>query len=620
LIAFAGFVVLGTPGTGGRRGFPQRALAPAFFGMSAIQCATGVLIVIAGGPEPALAGLRTVSVGILLAIQLAASSQRDRSQLEASRERLERLVEERTAALRESEERHRVLANLTSDYGYALRLGPDGSFTFDWVTPSFTRELGYDVEQLESQWYDIVVEEQREQTARELERVLHGESKSFEVTLVTRRGERRTIALVYDRVEPLSDGSVRVVAAGRDVTDQRRAEEERRRMDQHMQEVQRLDSLGVLAGGLAHDFNNMLAVIRGNAELARRELEAGGSPEPRLQRIEAAARHAAGLTSQMLMYAGEDAVSLRALDLCGVVSGMRDLLHAVSAKCVLEIDLAEDLPAIDGDATRLRQVLLNLVTNAVQAQDETDGWVRVRTGTLYADEAMLAEGYGAAKFQPGPHVFLDISDAGPGIAEEVGARVFEPFYTSRREGRGLGLAAVLGIVRSHGAVIEAHNASAGGAVFRVLFPISGAAPGATLGVPRRVTRPQAGDAAAVTGTILIVEDDEAVAEVAAAFLEQAGFEVLTASCGRAGVERLESEPAGVDAVVLDLVLPDMSGGDACVEMRRIRPELPVVLTSGFDREQAMKRFTAGGFVSFLPKPYEPEDLVAHVRSAVLAGR
>ena len=620
LIGLAGVVIY--YGSQGRARFSigERALAPAFLGMATVQGLTGGWAIYAGGPTPETTAARAVSLGVLLAIQLIASSQRDRIQLEASREKLERVVEERTAELRQSEERHRLLANLAADYGCSVHMDRERRVDFDWVTPGFSRVVGYDPRDLERHWLDIVVAEEREQTQRDLERVLRGESKGFEVTVVTRSGDRRRIALQFDQVEPLPDGSSRVVAVGRDVTEQRRAEEERRRMDQHMQEVQRLDSLGVLAGGLAHDFNNMLAVIRGNTELVRRELASDGTPEPKLQRIEAAARHAAGLTAQMLMYAGEGAVSLRPLDLSRVVLDMRDLLRAVSAKCTLETDLAEELPAIDGDATRLRQVLINLVTNAAQAQGEAGGWVRVCTGTLYADASMLSGSHGAVQPEPGPHVFLEVSDSGPGIDAETGSRIFEPFFTSRRDGRGLGLAAVLGIVRAHGAVIGVLKGSGGGAAFRVLFPVSDARVGDFPAAPERVVRVQPKDVAEVTGTILLVEDDDAVAEVASTFLIQAGFEVLTADGGREGIERLESMPGGIDAVVLDLVMPDMSGGDVCIELRRIRPGLPVVLTSGFDREQAMKRFSGTGFVSFLPKPYEPEELIAHARSAVLAGR
>jgi signal transduction histidine kinase len=315
-----------------------------------------------------------------------------------------------------------------------------------------------------------VVREQHEAARR-------GESREFEARVVTKQGEVRWL---HTHIQGLHrDGVLRMVGASRDITEARRAEEERRALDQHMREVQRLESLGVLAGGIAHDFNNLLSVIQGgNSALAIADLDPEAPVQQRLKRIRSAAEHAAGLTEQMLTYSGNAGVTLKPLTLSSLVESVLVLLEAsVSKQTTLQTRLARDLPLVEGDETQLRQVVVNLVTNASEALEGAPGRVCVETGTVRASRAYLSDAYSPRSLPEGDHVYLEVSDTGVGIEEAARARIFEPFFTTKRSGRGLGLAAVLGIVQSHHGALKLTSEVGQGTRFRVLLPLTQSRPG-----------------------------------------------------------------------------------------------------------------------------------------------
>jgi CheY-like chemotaxis protein len=351
--------------------------------------------------------------------------------------------------------------------------------------------------------------------------------------------------------------------------------------------------------------------VLGNAAL----LEAGGGTPAetaeRLRRIQAAARHAEALTDQMLTYAGRSVAELEPLDLSALVRDTEDLLTAaISKRCALRLELADGLPPVLGDPTRLRQVLMNLVTNAAEAQGERGGEVRVRTGRVVAAPGTLAAAHGAAERREGPFVVLEVSDRGPGLSGEQRARIFEPFWSTKGAGRGLGLAAVLGIVNAHGALLQVESAPGRGASFRLLL-----APGAEARA-QAPPPPAADEAAAPEGLVLVVDDDEAVRETAQALLEHAGFRVEAAAGGRAALARVRS--GGVDAVLLDLVMPDLSGDCVLRALAAERPDLPVVVASGYRRE--LVQLEPEGAFGFVQKPFDPERLAAVLRDALRKRR
>jgi PAS domain S-box-containing protein len=614
----------------------QHGLAPALAVMAGLDVASAIWLVAKGPPQPELlVGAWILGGSLTLALQIAAVSDRTRESLLRVRETLEERIEERTAelarsvsvleeqiadrraaeaALRQSEERYRILSELGSDYVFALSVDRDRNITFEWASAGMGRITGFGPDELDGHgWLKLVHPDDIEYALGQLEAVFEGRLREMEIRIFSKKHEVRWIhVLFHTTVRAGEDGVARIVGAVSDVTERKSAEEERRRLDLHLREVQRLESLGLLAGGIAHDFNNMLAVIRGNSRLALADLDAGISPRERLERIRSATEHATSLTEQMLTYSGRTPMTRRPLELSQLVLGTHDLLCAsVGDRGRLELDLAEGMPPIEGDVTRIQQVLVNLVSNACDALGERGGTICVATGVRAAETRDLSGSFGAPDAAPGDYVILEVSDTGPGMDPKVQQRIFEPFFTTKSSGRGLGLAAVLGIVVAHRGVIRIESRPGGGTTFRVLFPCAGAA-AEPRSDPRDPERP-----AGRGGKVLIVDDDESVLELAREFLERAGFEVLAALGGQAGIDLFRAQRDEIDAVVLDLVMPGVGGAEAFVEMLRIRPEIPIVVTSGYDKEKAAERFSVRGLSGFLYKPYEPDELVESVRKAII---
>jgi CheY-like chemotaxis protein len=314
----------------------------------------------------------------------------------------------------------------------------------------------------------------------------------------------------------------------------------------------------------------------------------------------------------MLVYAGRGSHVRKPADLSRLVADMLELLRAsLPARCQLRHELAEDVWG-ELDDTQLRQVLLNLVSNAGESLGDRAGSVTIRTGKLHADAAYLADAPGARDPEPGAYVYVEVADDGPGIEAETQHRVFDPFFSTKFSGRGLGLAAVLGIVRGHGGVVKLSSSPEDGTRFRVLLPSAG-----ELLVPLESRALEYEPApAARSGRVLVVDDEDAVLEIAEEFLAREGFDAVTAGSGREAVRRFAAEPARFDAAVIDLAMPDLSGERVAAEIRTLRPQLPLVLASGFSAELAAARCLELGAARFLHKPYAPDDLVRAVRSVL----
>jgi PAS domain S-box-containing protein len=493
---------------------------------------------------------------------------------------------------------------------YAVAVEPDGSLTLEWITQAVTRITGYSLEEIRRRgWQSLLHPEDASRMESDLSRVSEGEAREFEGRIITREGEVRWLGAHVSAARSPVDGKLRVLGAIRDLTEARRAEEERRRLEAQLLEAQKLESLGVLAGGIAHDFNNLLAVILGNRTLATSEAPEGSRLAKQLDRIRSAAEHAKALTDQMLTYSGKASVSLKPLDLSAVVEEMCPLLEAsTSKKCRLETSLQHGYTMVDGDPTQLRQVIMNLVTNASESLKDRPGRVEVRTGLVHADVEYLAGSFGQDDLVEGDYVYLEVGDSGPGMDEEVRKRIFEPYFSTKFAGRGLGLASVLGIVRGHRGAIKLATEPGGGTTFRVLLP-----PATRTAQPApEEARPR--DAGVRGGTILVVDDEEWVLELAQEFLERGGFDVLTAAGGREALEILRGDEGNaIDAVVLDLTMPDLDGQETFLEIRALRPSLPVTVASGFSVEATADRFPPDEIAAFVRKPYEPEELIDAIR-------
>lgn len=396
-----------------------------------------------------------------------------------------------------------------------------------------------------------------------------------------------------------------------DITARKQAEEERRRLEAQLQHTQKLESLGILAGGIAHDFNNLLTGILGYADLALLELPPDSPVRQYISEAANGARRAAELTRQMLAYSGKGRFVVEPLDLSAVVREMAPLLQiSVSKRCHLLFDLKPGLPLVEADATQVRQVVMNLVINASEAIGEHDGRVAIATGVRSCDRAVLAQTYLDENLPEGPYVFLEVKDDGCGMSEETRARIFDPFYTTKFTGRGLGLSAVLGIVRGHRGAIQCQSEPGQGTTFRALFPAS-----STAG-PLGEKRPRPRSDWRGSGTVLVVDDEPSVRGLARRMLETMGFAVLTAADGRQAVETVRSAGHRLRLVLLDLTMPNLDGVEALRELRRMGSDVKVVLSSGYGEQTALSRFADLGLAGFVQKPYRYDDLLASVRQAL----
>jgi PAS domain S-box-containing protein len=595
----------------------QRALPAAFVVLAGFGAAHLVLQATAQ-PQERLLVLWMFATPPLLGLQLRVGAEWARRHLDQARRELEQTIEERTAelarvnaSLRRSEERYRTVSELSSDLSFAFRFWPNGRVEGEWVTDAFTRMTGFDVDEVTgARWIALIHPEDRPELERRFRSTREGAIGPLVFRIVGKQGQ---VIWLEARERILREADcIRVVGTARNITEARHAEVERLRLERQVQEAQRLESLGLVTGGVAHDFNNLLTVILGNGRLALAELPPDHPLRPRLERILAAAEHGAGLTEQMLIYAGRAPRAQKPIDLSWLVA---DILDLARASLPSGVTLREELGAavwVQGDETQLRQVVLNLVANAGEAIGDRAGTVEVRTAYREASAAELESARGAPGLAAGRYALLEVVDDGAGMDQATRERVFEPFFSTKLSGRGLGLAAVLGIVRGHGGRVEVSSEPARGSSFRVWLP-AGAETAAEHGstaaaspAPKRAVR------------VLVIDDQEPLLELAHEFLGRAGYAVETALGGRAGLERIRAAADDFDAVVLDLAMPELDGEQVGRAIRALRPELPLLLVSGYDADLAATRFAWLLPARFLRKPFGRDDLAVELER--LLGR
>ncbi len=481
--------------------------------------------------------------------------------------------------------------------------------------PSAERVFGYSEREALGRYLPIISEDEQEQYRTFLNEVFAG--RAFLGRQVRRRHRNGTYLDVVLTTAPLRGSDGRVIgsmAIYEDVTERRRIEELNRQLQDRMLESQKLESLGVLAGGIAHDFNNLLTLILGNTHLARAEVSPRSSAFESLQQVELATLRASELTAQMLAYAGKGRFVIGPVDLAAVLRSSTPLLEAaLPGEARLVLDLAADLPVIEADPAQLQQVIVNLVTNAGEALTGDHRVVTIRTGTCHADLDYLATTVLPEDQVAGTFAYIEVTDTGTGMNEEVRRRMFEPFYSTRFSGRGLGLAAVLGIVRRHRGTVSVVSAPGHGTTVRVLFP-------ASAGAPRTGGRTDARGVQEVSAEVLLVDDEAGVLTLMRRFLERAGYSVRTAASGEEGVARFRESRGSLSAVILDLNMPGMGGDAALQAIRALEPTLPVIVTSGYSEEEVGRRCAGARISAFLPKPYLPAELIEEVRRAVTGAR
>ncbi len=398
--------------------------------------------------------------------------------------------------------------------------------------------------------------------------------------------------------------SRRVAILFNDITEARRAE-------QRLRDAQKLESLGVLAGGIAHDFNNMLGAILAQSELVLSEIPDGSPVAEGVNGITAVAVRAAEVVRQLLAYAGREDTSFELVDMSRLVSEMLQLLGvSISKRAVLKTDLAENLPYVRANASQMRRTVMNLITNASEALAEEGGVITVTTDRVSRDLGRTAES--GTNLPDREYVRLEISDTGCGMSEEIQARIFDPFFTTKSTGRGLGLAAVQGIIRSHGGTIEVVSAPSRGTRIGVLLPCAG---GRNLDEP--AARPDFADKnPAARGTVLFVEDEEPLRTPLSKMLRKQGFSILEAGDGLTAVELFRAHQSRIGVVLLDLTLPGLSGKEVLAEVRRIRPGIKVILTTAYSQEMTAHALGGQHDWAFIRKPYTISDLAKLLRDVL----
>jgi PAS domain S-box-containing protein len=386
--------------------------------------------------------------------------------------------------------------------------------------------------------------------------------------------------------------------------------EDRIRAEKAVLQKQKLESIGILAGGIAHDFNNLLCGILGGASFVAQSLPSSHPVQPMLATVVCASERAAQLTRQMLAYAGKGAFLIQHVDLCNLVRDTCSLLHASVPKSVhLKLQLSHDLPAIETDPGQMQQVVMNLVINAAESIAEGQGGVVVVQTTSQEITSGFIEdnNLASAGIVPGTHVVLDVEDTGCGMDGETRARMFDPFFTTKFTGRGLGLAAVQGIVSTNKGAIQVISGLGRGTKIQVFIPASRSG-------LEKLSVPPVDSPIEAAGTIAIIDDEDLVRHVAQAGLTRSGYRVLVAGNGEESLELLQQNQHEIKLLILDMSMPGMSGRDVLEQIRKLNIEVPVAISSGHNEEEVFRHFSGLGICGVIQKPYTMKALTEKVAS------
>ncbi len=478
----------------------------------------------------------------------------------------------------------------------------------EYVNPAFERISGYSAEEVVGKTPRVIKSSNHSEKyyAAMWHSILAGKTWHGDFTNQAKNGDTYEVS---QSITPIMDSKGAVTgfaSVQRDVTHLRKVQDK-------LQHTDRVESLGVLAGGIAHDFNNLLTAILGNASLAQRHMDDVSPIFKHIQAIENASHSAADLCKQMLAYSGKGRFVVKPICLTELVERMGKLIEVSLAKnVVLKYHLHEHLPAIDADVAQMQQIVMNLITNASEAIEGKSGVISISTGLMQADEDYLNGYIGAENLEPGRYIYLEVSDTGCGMDMQTQKKVFDPFFTTKFAGRGLGMSAMLGIVKGHHGGLRIYSEPGEGTSIKISFPLSH-----QYAVELEPESEKIAPVFNGSGTVLIVDDEEGVREFATMLLEDCGFDVLTANDGLQGVELFQQHQDKIRAVLMDMTMPKMDGKACFSALKLINPDVKVILSSGYNEQDATNRFVGKGLAGFIQKPYEPDKLIEKLQAILL---
>ena len=548
----------------------------------------------------------------LLISRIAATGRRREAELTHAAEALEKRVEERSAEALRSAQTAREAAEGLREQAQLLDLAHDAILSLDWNGQIRFWNSGAEqmygwtrAEAMGQMAHDLLKTEFPEPLGFLREQVKVSGRWEGELTHTRKDGSELKVASRWAARQGGPGEAGGILEINSDITDRRRIEEQ-------LRHTQKLESLGVLAGGVAHDFNNLLTGILGNSSLALDNIGPSSPNRPLIEEVMKAAERAAELTRQLLAYAGKGRFVMRTLDLSELVREISGLVQTSFPKhAQLRLQLAEGLPGIDADPGQLQQIIMNLVINGAEAIGPEGGSMLVQTALQEVDEQYISTMSSAGELlRPGRYVALEVHDSGSGMDEETLPKIFDPFFSTKVAGRGLGLSAVLGIVRAHRGALKVYSEPGQGTTFKVLFPVS-SHPVVNVAVAAKSDLKG-------TGTVLVVDDEEIVRATARHTLQRYGYQSIVAEDGAKALEAYKTSPGKVSLVLLDLTMPVMSGEETLRQLQLLNPHVKVLLTSGYNEVEAVQRFAGKGLAGFIQKPYTAAALAEKVKE-VLAG-
>ena len=413
--------------------------------------------------------------------------------------------------------------------------------------------------------------------------------------------------IIINHTAPVIDENGKMLSAivvNQDITDLKKREEDRIRFEKQIQQTQKLESLGVLAGGIAHDFNNILMAVLGNAELVLLDLSPASPARKSTMEIITAAKRASDLSNQMLAYTGRASFVQEEIDLTELIEDMVHLLKTlITKKAILNLRLESGVPRIYADPSQVSQVIMNLIINASDAIGDKSGVITVSLGATICDDRYLSKTELFDELKPGLYVHIEVSDTGCGMTAKERERIFEPFYTTKFTGRGLGLAAVLGIIRAHKGAIKVYSEPDKGTNIKALFPAIDSDK-----YKAKEDYEENDNGWKGSGTVLFVDDEESLRALAGKMLELMGFSVIMAENGTEALKLYREKKDEISFVILDLTMPQMDGHQTFGELRKIDENIKVIIASGYNQDDVRSRFAGKSLLGIIQKPYTMEKL------------